>query len=66
MEKAESLEATKIPHIDRQQLSDTVGIHTRRQPGVMDLHAMNVVGDQRYGNTQDDKSGIRTGAAKNI
>jgi hypothetical protein len=47
MEDTESLEATEIPHINRQQLPDTVDIHTRRQPGIMDLNSLNVVGDQK-------------------
>jgi hypothetical protein len=47
MENPESAEAPEIPNIDGQQLSHAMHIHARRQSGVMDLHAMDVMRDQK-------------------
>lgn len=47
MENAESGEAPEIPDIDRQYLPDAMDIHGRCRPGVMDLHAQNVMRDQQ-------------------
>jgi hypothetical protein len=43
VENAETVEASEVPDIDGQQLLDAMDIHARRQPGVMDLHALNVI-----------------------
>ena len=35
-----------VPDIDGQHLSHHVDIHARGQPGIMDLHALNVIFDR--------------------
>lgn len=47
MENAEFVDAAEIPHVDGQQLPNPMDIHARRQPGVMNLHTLNVVRDQK-------------------
>lgn len=46
MENAEFVDAAEIPHVDGQQLPNPMDIHARR-PGVMNLHTLNVVRDQK-------------------
>ena len=47
MDRAESLESLEIPNIDGQQLRYAVNAHARSQAGIVDLHALDVVGDQK-------------------
>ena len=46
MENLEPFKATEIFDIQRQKSSDTVDIHACRQPGVMNLHTLNIMPDQ--------------------
>jgi hypothetical protein len=45
MDRTEPLVPLEIPDIERQQLRDAVNIHACGQPGVMDLHALDLVRD---------------------
>ena len=47
MENAEIVEPPEVPHIDGQQPLDAMHIHTRRQPGIMDLNALNLMDDNQ-------------------
>src|SRR5580658_1418726 len=47
MENPESQEAPEISNIKGQQLGYAMDVHACSQPGVMDLHALDVVLDQK-------------------
>lgn len=47
MDRAESLESLEIPDIDGQQLRNAVNVHARSQAGIVDLHAPDVVHDEK-------------------
>jgi hypothetical protein len=47
VENAESFETSKVTDIGRQQFRDAVDIHAGRQPGVMDLHALDAMLDKQ-------------------
>ena len=47
MENAEALEAPEVPDIEGEQLLDAMDVHACRQPGIMDLHALNMVRDKQ-------------------
>jgi hypothetical protein len=47
MDRAESLESLEIPDIDGRQLRDAVNVHARSQTGIVDLHALDVVRDEK-------------------
>jgi hypothetical protein len=42
MENAEFVEALEISDVDGHQFIDSMDIHARRQPSIMDLHAVYV------------------------
>ena len=47
MNNANSVKAPEVPNIDGQQLPNAMDIHACRQPGVVDLHTLNVMRDQQ-------------------
>src|ERR1017187_2478939 len=47
MDRAESFESLEIPDIDGRQLRDAVNVHARSQAGIVDLHALDVVHDEK-------------------
>jgi hypothetical protein len=47
MDNAEIGEAPEVPHIDGRQSADAMDIHACRQPGIVDLHALDVMHDQK-------------------
>lgn len=47
MENAEIVEAPEISDVDGQQLIDSMNIHARCQPSIMDLHAVYVMRDEK-------------------
>ena len=46
MDGPEQGEALKVPDVDGKQLRDPMNVHTRREPGIMNLHASDFVGHQ--------------------
>jgi hypothetical protein len=47
MDHAESFESLEIPDIDGYQLRNAVNVHGRSQAGIVDLHALDVVRDEK-------------------
>jgi hypothetical protein len=47
MDHPEPLESSEIANIDRQQLCNAVNVHARGQTGIMDLHALDFVRDEK-------------------
>jgi hypothetical protein len=47
MDDAQQREALKVPDVDGQQLRDAVNVHTGREPGVMNLHALDLVHEEK-------------------
>ncbi len=47
MKNAESVETPKISDVNGQQLLDSMYIHARRKPGVMDLYALYVMRNEK-------------------
>jgi hypothetical protein len=47
MNHEESVEALKVVDVDGQQMGDAMNVHARGEAGVMDLHALDFVRDQK-------------------
>ena len=59
MENPESIKPPEIPNVDGQQLSDAMHIHTRSQSGVMDLHTLDLMRDQKSAPALVDLPAVR-------
>ncbi len=47
MDDTKAIKASEVSDVECQQLSDTMNIHASREPGVMDLHPLDVMRDQK-------------------
>ena len=47
MQNLKPLEPPKIANVDREELNDTVHIHTGGQPRIVHLHSLDVVCDEK-------------------
>ena len=47
MDGEEQREALKVPDVDSQHLRDAVNIHARRDPGIVNLHAPDFLGQEQ-------------------
>ncbi len=47
MRNPKSSEAPEVPHVDRQQLPDSVHVHAGGQPGIMNVNALDVMCDEQ-------------------
>jgi hypothetical protein len=59
MDRAETLESLEISDIDGQQLRNAVNIHARGQASIVDLHALDVVRDEKLTPTIMDVAAVR-------
>src|SRR5580658_9253074 len=59
MDNAEPREPSKVPHIDCQQLPDAVNVHAGGQAGVVDLHAFDLMCDDKLPPAVMDIAAVR-------